>query len=617
MMFFKHKLKKHLPYYRITRTAKRRLDEIAAALPPRETGEVDLTPPAQQEATGGPRHLKQEIPQPIQPVRERPVAAFMRVTVCAVVCIAFVGLFAALMLLRSAAPDPVPAASSELAPTATSTPDPAPAYTMMITNAETRGGCAFFYVLVNFREVPYRHAAFYTTELNAPEGVVNTSLSVGGEAVKLDNSLIFYPAEIEGYYRAAASAKLPESYQGGPIDAELTISALYGMTYGGDRDVPLTEPDFTVEESCTQSFELKEAKPWADIVGEANGVKLWSVEYFWDEYQYGHFIVTLDYPNLYGFQPTLEITNQDGRKLLCYMVEDKYSNADGTATQRFFYEGLTAEPERLQRLLLHVGFEYFDDQILTPTTVLAAEYSLFPQEDWFMRSGEYQDLGMVEYDMERITANWKRLSLVYTDHVYATHFDFHYAKIEPDHVYPVLNIGLDSDLPWTLPLQAEIMLETGDTIVIPLDGNQSEQRDGEYDISFVNLETYLRDNLPYRSAEISVHLYDNPLFLKEYDAEILIRNRVSGRVIATGKADLRSHTDAVDDAQGSSETPAEPEPSPEPPTDSRPDDSRPEDGQSSELPPDDSQSSADVEPEQPVESTPPEGESTPAPDGAS
>ena len=620
MIFFKHKLKKHLPYYRLTRSAKRRLDEIAAALPPRDTGTVDLTPQAEQEVNGGPRHLKQEAPRPIQPMRERPAAVFMRVVVCAVVSIAFIGIFAALMFLRSAAPDILPAASSELAPTATPfispTPAPPSPYTMTVTWPEIRGGCAFFDVVLNFEDEEYRKAAFYTTELNAEPGTTNTVLMIGGKTAKLDGSPVFYPDGLGGAYRATVSSKMPDSYEGGPIDAQLSLTALYGMSYSGDRNAPIVEPDFVILERCTQSFTLTEAKPWADVIGEANGVSLHNVNYDWET---GHFSLTLTYPDLYGFMPSLTIVDPDGETLSPYFIDDKFSNEDGTADITFYYDGLTDDTERL---LLHVWFSYFVEQTLDPMTVLAAEYTLFPQEEWFMRSGEYQDLGMAEFDMELITANWRRSVLYYTDHIYVVDLGLHYAKIDLAHPYPVLNLMFDSDLPWMLPLQAEIELETGEMIIIPLDTGQTGQAGNEYNIVTYEIESYERAGLPYRSYQITVYMYDNPLFLKEYEADITIRNRVSGRVIATGKADLRSHTDAVDDSTWNDppELPTDPGPTPEPqdepPVESQPQESQPEDGQSSELPPDDSQSSAADDPEQPAESPPPEGETTPEPDDA-
>lgn len=609
MIFFKHKLKKHLPYYRITRNAKRRLDEIAETLPPRETGVVDLTPPAQQEVNGGPRHLKQEVPQPIQPARERPAAVFMRVAVSALVCIAFVGLIATVLILRSAVPDILPAASSELAPTAA--PTPAPLYTMEIENAETRGGCAFFDVVLTFLEEEYRHAAFYTTSVNEPQDVTNTAFSIGGKTAKLDGSPIFYQESTQSRYRATVSAKLPDSYKGGSIDATLTITALYGMGYTGDRDVPLTEPDFTIEEHCTQSFTLNEAKPWSEVLGTRNGVELSSVNYDWDT---GHFSLKLNFPDLDGFMPELTITDQNDNSLSPYYIDDKYSNRDGTATVNFYYEGLTYDTERL---ILRVWFPYFVEQTLDPMTVLAAEYSLFPQGDWFMGSGEYTELGMSDFDMEIITANWKRSVLYYTDHVYVVEMAFRYAKIDLAHPYPVFNLMFDSDLPWMLPLQAEIHLETGETIIIPLDTGQTGQAGNEYNIVIYEIEPYERAGLPYRSYAITAYMYDNPLFKEEYDADIIIRNRVSGRVLATGKADFREHDDAVADSTWNdpSELPTDPEPTPapqdEPPVESQPQESQTENGQSSEVSPEDSQSSENKEPEQPA---PPEGEATPAPD---
>lgn len=604
MIFFKHRLRKKLPYYRLTRNAKRRMDEIAEALPPRETGVVDLTPPAEQEVNG-PRHLKQEVPQPIQPVRERPAAVFLRVAVSALVCIAFVGLIATVLILRSAAPATLPAAaSSELAPTAA--PTPAPLYTMEIENAETRGGCAFFDVVLTFLEEEYRHAAFYTTSVNEPQDVTNTAFSIGGKTAKLDGSPIFYQEDLPSRYRATVSAKLPESYEGGSIDAELTISALYGMNFSGDRDVPITEPDFTIKENCIQSFTLTEATPWATVVGAANGVELNFVDYDWIT---GRFNVRIRYPDLDGFMPSLWIVDQDEEMLWPYFIGDKFSEGDGTASITFVYEGLTVDMERLQ---MRVWFSYFVEQTLDTMQVLAAEYTLFPQEDRFIRSEEYQDLGMAEFDMELITANWNRSELYYTDHVCVTDFWFTYAEAKPGYISPVLNADLDFDLPWALPLQAEIKLETGETIVIPLEKGKTEQERDEYQFVTFDVENYQRAGLPHLYYHIIVSLFDNSLFTEEYDAEILIRNRVSGRVLATAKADLRSHTDGVDDTQGSSETPADPEPSPEPPAASQqPSDQMPEDGQSSEVPPDDSQSSENKEPEQPA---PPEGEATPAPD---
>ena len=608
MIFFKHRLRKKLPYYRLTRNAKRRMDEIAETLPPRETGVVDLTPPAQQEVNGGPRHLKQEVPQPIQPVRERPAAVFLRVAVSALVCIAFVGLIATVLILRSAAPATLPAAAnSELAPTAA--PTPAPLYTMKIENAEIRGGCAFFDVVLTFLEEEYRHAAFYTTELNSngsPDSI-HHALLIGGKKNVLDGSPIFYQEDLPSRYRATVSAKLPESYEGGPIDAEFTISALYGMNFGGDSYAPMIEPDVAIEESVTQSFTLTEATPWATVVGAANGVELNFVDYDWIT---GRFNVKVRYPDLDGFMPSLWIVDQDEEMLWPYFIGDKFSEGDGTASITFVYEGLTADMERLQ---MRVWFSYFVEQTLDTMQVLAAEYTLFPQEDRFIRSEEYQDLGMAEFDMELITANWNRSELYYTDHVYVTDFWFTYAEAKPGYISPVLNADLDFDLPWALPLQAEIKLETGETIVIPLEKGKTEQERDEYQFVTFDVENYQRAGLPHLHYHIIVSLFDNSLFTEEYDAEILIRNRVSGRVLATAKADLRSHTDGVDDTQGSSETPADPqpEPSPEPPVESQPQGSQTEDGQSSELPPDDSQSSENKEPEQPA---PPEGEATPAPD---
>ena len=620
MIFFKHKLKKHLPYYRLTRSAKRRLDEIAAALPPRDTGTVDLTPQAEQEPNG-PRHLKQEAPRPIQPMRERPAAAFMRVAVCAVVSIAFIGIFAALMFLRSAAPDILPAASSGVAPSATPTPEPL--YTMEIENAETRGGCAFFDVVLTFGEAEYRSAAFYTTALNEQEGVTNTVLSIGGKTAKLDGSPIFYQEATNSRYRASVSAKLPENYEGGPIDAELTISALYGMSFSEDRKAPITEPDFTIEEDCTQSFTLTEAKPWAEVVGAANGVSLEFMSYYPDQELC---VLMLKYPDLDGLLPSLEVTDQDGRSLSSRSIEDKESSRiDGNyATQRFTYDGVTADTERL---VLRVRFSYFVEETLDTVQVLAAEYTLFPQEDWFMRSGSYQDEGMAEFDMELITANWRRVSLCFSDHIYLTFISPHYTTLDGEYVLPVLNVFLHSDLPWALPLQCEITPTGKEKIVIPLYGNPPPESQKTPGRVYFSVENYERAGLPYRAYSITANFEIDPDFWRENDAQIVIRNTVSGRVLVSTWAIGSNRSDYngdMDDQATSSEAPADPEPSPdppaegpdEPPVESRPDENQPEDGQSSEIPPDDSQSSAADDPEQPVESPPPEGETTPEPDDA-
>lgn len=612
MIFFKHRLRKKLPYYRLTRTAKRRLDEIADLLPPREAGAIDLTLPAEQEVNR-PRHLKQRAPQPIQPVREHPAAVFLRVAVCAVVGIAFVGVIATLLLLRSAAPGTLLAASSELAPTAA--PTPAPLYTMEIENAEIRGDCAFFDVVLTFREAEYRHAAFYTTALNAKAGVTNAVLSIDGKTAKLDGSPIFYQEDTLSRYRASVSAKLPETYTGGSVEGKLTISALYGMNFKGDRNIPITEPDFTVEEHCTQSFELTEATPWTEVVGAANGVSLESVNYYYrDSYEMdnGEFVVRIKYPDLDSFEASVQIADQDGRSMSRKMVDDKSSNGDGTVDQLCYFEGVTPETERL---VLRVWFSYFVEQTLDTTQVLAAEYTLFPQEDWFMRSGEYQDEGMEEvFDMERITANWKRISLCFSDHIFLTFISPHYATLDEEYVLPELNVFLHSDLPWALPLQCEITATGREKIVIPLYGEPPAESQEKPENAYFSMESYERAGLPYRAYSVTATFGIDPDFWRENDAQIVIRNTVSGRVLVNTWA-IGRHSDYngdMDDQATPSEAPADPEPSPEPPAESQPPESQPEDGQSSEPSPEDSQSSADVEPEQP-----PEGEASPTPDDAS
>ena len=621
MIFFKHRLRKKLPYYRLTRNAKRRMDEIAETLPPRETGVVDLTPPAEQEVNG-PRHLKQEVPQPIQPVRERPAAVFMRVAVSALVCIAFVGLIATVLILRSAAPATLPAAaSSELTPTAA--PTPAPLYTMKIENAEIRGGCAFFDVVLTFLEEEYRHAAFYTTELNSngsPDSI-HHALLIGGKKNVLDGSPIFYQEDLPSRYRATVSAKLPESYESGSIDAEFTISALYGMNFGGDSYAPMIEPDVAIEESVAQSFTLTEATPWATVVGAANGVDLEFVQYDWTT---GLFNVRIRYPDLDGFLPSLSIIDggEDGKMLSPYFIDDKFSNGDGTAYITFVYKGLT---ESTERLLLRVWFPYFNEN-LEPMDVLAAEYSLFPQEDWFMRSGEYQELGMREFDMELITANWQRPAVFYADHVYMSYGSFRYVEMSDGTVSPTVHIFLDTDLPWALPLQCEFKTTDGEEILLLLYGEPNPEGEQTPGNAYYSVENYLRNGKPHRAYVITA------TFEKEVDFSnnhplINIRNIVSGRNLGNTTAWYSDPNGEYNELWGmghghewweqlaKTNDPSadpQPEPSPEPPAASQPPaDQMPEDGQLSELPPDDSQSSENKEPEQ---SAPPEGESTPAPD---
>lgn len=524
MIFFKRKLRKKLPYYRLTRSAKRRLNEIAAALPARDTAAV-VSPPSAEKAPLAPRHLK---PEPPQPLRERPAAALLRVAVCAVVCIAFVGVVAALLLLRSSVPVGPPAAQST---TPLPTPTPTPAYTMKIENAETRGGCAFFDVVLTFSDEKLRRAAFYTTELNAPEGTVNTALLIEGKKTPLDGSPIFYREDGSNCYRAAVSAKLPEPLTGGPLKAEFTISALYGMNEGGNTYAALTEPDIALNSPCAQSFVLKAAQLWSSMAGAKNGVDLLSADYDWDA---ATCTVVVKYPYVVeGIEPSISLVDSNG-DFIPIEISNNRSSAQGFAEQNLTFGNVPYDAERLilRVLLPHFIYSEKSDSVAQ----LVAEFTLFPQENWFMRSGEFENEGLEECDIEQITASWKRTSSIYTDHVYLSFVSnyYDYESEASGSVLPTLQFFVDTDLAWALPLECEVTATNGERVLVPLFGERpapGESVSGEgyrYDI-----ENYQQNGLPHHCYTVSVTFAGNSSFWDENDAVITIKNTVSGRVVAT------------------------------------------------------------------------------------
>lgn len=567
MIFFKHKLRKKLPYYRITRSAKRRLDDIAAALPARGDARP-VAPPAAVTPKDAPRHFK---PEPTVPQRERPFAAFLRVATCALVCIAFVGVSAALLLLRSSAPAQPPAASVLPTPTAT----PKPAYTMEIENAETRGGCAFFDIVLTFSEAEQRRAAFYTTDLNAPEGVQNTALSIEGREAKLDGSPVFIRDAATSRYRASVSAKLPEPLLGGALKAELTISALYGMKESGDRNAPLTQPDIALNAVCTQSFVFTAAQRLEKVVGAENGIKLSSVSY--DDWGDGTCTVQVDYPYMEGVEPYLHL-DFDGESLPVRIENEPWSGMPELADILYTFGEI---PPDTQRMTLQVFFPYLNDEKKTmssatdPAAQLAAEFTLYPQEDRFERKTDSAQLA----DIEQITANARRQPLFYTDHTYLPYSEGgHYKWGADEPLFPSLTFYLDTDLPWALPLECWVVATNGEVVTFPLYG-ETPDADGlvsgeGYSYS---VETYQFQGMTHRGYSATVTFGEDLEFWDNNDVTLTITNTVSGRVLAastieryptgqwgSGADDPSSEVPEDAPEAGSPEASPEPEPSPTP-----------------------------------------------------
>lgn len=615
--YFKRRLRKKLPYYKLTSGGKAKIDEMLMnlprrgapeAVPPLIEAEPEKAAPAPapkhgRHAKAAPRHQKPEEPKrlPEIPLWKRRLGTAVRATVCTAVCAAFVCLFVFLILLRSSVP--LEPSNSESVPGPTASPTPAPAYTMEIVDAETRGGYAFFDVILTALAPELQNAAFLTPELYEQEG--NTELTIGGASVPLYTDPVFYPEnDGGGTYRASVCARADAFDPLTEYAASFTLSKLYGMKVGGNTYMAMTEPEIEVKFTAASEFKLAPARLWSDVVGAANGVDLLSIDYNAEE---GSVYAEVACPYHEMFQPSLSLCNPDVEYYGANSM-DTAVDEDGVLTVSCTFQNVSPDAEQLVLQVFLPNLEFDPNRIAT-SQYAVAEFTFFPREGWFMRSETLGDCR----DIEEVTTSWRIAAPVFTNHVlfdgtFVMH-DYAMDVEAQEFSVPELQFVVYTDVSWALPLECEVTATNGTSFTVPLYSTYSLQNSGRlsgdgYTVDVGESDMYsLR---PYRSYVVTVTFPKEDLkrFWKENDVDIFVKNTVSGKTLFHHTVPATLDSPPSEESTGEEPLPAPSEPpEAEPPSEAElPPESDPSQEQNSSQPSVESQPT--VESEQPTAPTP-------------